>query len=337
MPANTTPEYKAAEAAFRRARDPRDQLDCLREMLRTIPKHKGTEAMRADIKTRIKELTEALTGPKAGGARSGPPTVIRPEGAAQIALVGPPNTGKSALHDKLTGSHSQVGDYPFTTQFPVPGMLMHDDVAIQVVDLPPITPEHPVPWIANALQTADGCLLVVDLAHPGCMEEVVELHQLLEERRVHLTPLWPVDNDHPRPVDDAFATVVPTVLVANKADLIADIVTEMRVFEELTRLAYPMLAVSADTGDGLDRLGAWLFSALEIVRIYTKIPGEPADMTRPFTLRRGATVHDVAVLVHKDIAAGLRFARIWGPSGFDGAHAGPDHVVADGDVVELHF
>jgi len=337
MPANTTPEYKAAEAAFRRARDPRDQLDHLREMLRTIPKHKGTEAMRADIKTRIKELTEARAGPRATGARSGPPSVIRPEGAAQIALIGPPNSGKSALHARLTGSHSQVGDYPFTTQHPVPGMLAHQDITIQLVDLPPIAWAHPVPWVANALQTADGCLLVVDLSAPDCTEAVIELHGILEERRVHLTPMWPVDDPGPPRVDDAFGAVVPTALVANKADLVSDVMTELRVFEELTRLAYPMLAVSALTGDGVDRIGSWLFATLKIVRVYTKVPGEPPDMTRPFTVRPGATVHDVARLVHKDVAAKLRFARIWGRSGFDGTHVGAEHVVVDGDVVELHL
>ena len=294
--------------------------------------------MRADIKTRIKELTEELaSGPKAGGARSGPPTVIRPEGAAQIALIGPPNTGKSTLHVRVTGSRSPTGDYPFTTQYPVPGMLAHEDISFQLVDLPPVSPEHPVPWISNALQTADGCLLVVDLAHPGCTVEVVELHRMLEERRVHLTPLWPADDNSHRTVGDAFAAVLPTVLVANKSDRVEDVMAELRVFEELTRVAYPMLAMSAVTGEGLERLGAWLFTALGIVRVYTKIPGEPPDMTRPFTVRNGATVREVAELVHKDIAAGLRFGRIWGPSGFDGAHVGADHAVADGDVVELHF
>jgi len=187
MPANLSPEYKAAEAAFKRAREPKERLDLLRTMLRTLPKHKGTDHLQADIKTRIKELTDELAGPKKGGARRGPPTAFKREGAAQLALVGPPNTGKSTLHDRLTGSHAQIGEYPFTTQFAQPGMMPHDDVTFQLIDLPPVSVEHPVPWIANALQPADGCLLVVDLCEAGCMERAVAVRDILADRKVVLT------------------------------------------------------------------------------------------------------------------------------------------------------
>ncbi len=124
MPTNVTPEYKKAEEAFRKAREPRERLDCLRDMLRTIPKHKGTEHLQGDIKSRIKQLTEELAGPRKGGKRSGPSHAVRREGAAQIALIGPPNSGKSALHHRLTGARSEIGAYPFTTQHPQPGMLV---------------------------------------------------------------------------------------------------------------------------------------------------------------------------------------------------------------------
>ena len=88
MPTNVTPEYKKAEEAYRKAREPRERLDCLRELLRTIPKHKGTEHLQADIKTRIKQLSEELAGPKKGGRSKGPSHVVRPEGAAQLCLIG---------------------------------------------------------------------------------------------------------------------------------------------------------------------------------------------------------------------------------------------------------
>ena len=123
MSANLTPEYRKAEAAFKKARDPRDRLDCLREMLRTIPKHKGTERLQADIKTRIKQLTDELATTKKGGGRHRPSYAVRPEGAAQIPLIGAPNVGKSALHARLTGSHAEIGPYPFTTSTPLPGSV----------------------------------------------------------------------------------------------------------------------------------------------------------------------------------------------------------------------
>src|SRR5919106_2828363 len=185
MPANLSPEYKAAEAAYRKARDPRERLDGLREMLRTIPKHKGTDHLQADIKRRIKELSEELEAPARGGAaRHGPAIVIRREGAAQIALIGPPNSGKSSLHVRLTGSHAHVGPYPYTTQYPEPGMMAYEDVHFELVDLPAIAPEHPVAWIAATLQTADACMLVVDLSEPSCVEQTEAVHALLAQKKV---------------------------------------------------------------------------------------------------------------------------------------------------------
>lgn len=338
MPANLSPEYKAAEAAFRKARDPRERLDCLREMLRTIPKHKGTDHLQADIKSRIKELSEEIEAPKKGGAaRSGPPLVIRPQGAAQLALIGPPNSGKSALHARLTGSHAQVAPYPFTTQFPEPGMMPYEDVHFELVDLPPVSPEHPLPWLASALQTADACLLVVDLSESSCVEQVQALHAILRDKHVTLTERWDAASPNADVGDgDPFALRLPALMLANKADLAADEAAEVEVFRELTGLNYPALAVSAKTGQGLGEVGAWLFGHLGIVRVYTKTPGKPAEKDRPFTLRRGQTVEDAARLVHKDLAHSLKYARVWSRTGIPGLHVGREHALADGDVVELH-
>ncbi|HWQ37723.1 MAG TPA: GTPase [Burkholderiales bacterium] len=338
MPANLTPEYKAAEAAFRKARDPRERLDCLREMLRTVPKHKGTEHLQADIKRSIRELSEELEGPKKGAAHGGPALVVRPEGAAQIALIGPPNAGKSALHATLTGSGVHVADYPFTTQFPAPGMMSFEDIHFQLVDLPAVSREHPVPWLHGALQTADACMLVIDLNDPDCVDEVQAVHAILREKRVTLSARWPGDSDCAAPAqeEDPFALRLPALLLANKADLVANIDEELQTLRELTGLRYPALSVSARTGHGLAQIGPWLFRALAIVRVYTKAPGKPPEKRHPFTLRRGQNVEDVARLVHKDLARSLRYARVWGRSGFDGHPVGREHLVEDGDVIELH-
>lgn len=341
MPANLSPEYKAAEAAFRSARDPRERLDALREMLRTIPKHKGTDHLQADIKHRIKELSEEIEGPRKGGAaRSGPALVIRPEGAAQIALIGPPNSGKSALHARLTGSNAHVAPYPFTTQYPEPGMMPHEDIHLELVDLPAISPEHPVPWLAGTLQTADACLLVMDLGEPSCVEQLQAVHAALREKRVTLTEHWSPAGTGPETAgerdEDPFALRLPTLMLANKADAVADIEAELDAFRELTGVRYPALAVSAINGHGLGEIGPWLFLHLCIVRVYTKAPGKPPEKGRPFTLRLGQTVEDVARLVHKDVARSFRYARVWGKSGFEGQQVGREHAVADGDIVELH-
>ena len=180
MPTNVSPEYKAAEADYRRAREPQDRLKYLREMLRTIPKHKGTEHLQADIKTRIKQLTEELTGPRKGGARSGPSHSVRPEGAAQVALVGPPNAGKSTLHARLTGSHAEAAPYPYTTKMPLPGMLPYQDVHIQLVDLPPISADFMEPWYMNALRSADAAMLINNQA-PRIITSLCILHLQLRK------------------------------------------------------------------------------------------------------------------------------------------------------------
>lgn len=340
MPANLSPDYKAAEAAYRKARDPAERLAGLREMLRTIPKHKGTDHLQADIKSRIKELSEELEAPKKGPARTGPTHVVRPEGAAQLALIGPPNAGKSSLHARLTHSNALAAPYPFTTQALKPGMMKHEDTHFQLVDLPALSPEHPVSWLVAALQTADACLLVVDLSEAECVEQVHSALALLRQKHVTLTEHWeagngPVESDAAG--DDPFALVLPTLMLANKADLIADVDAEVETFRELAGLRYPALAVSAETGQGLSGIGPWLFSHLGIVRVYTKAPGKAPEKDRPFTLRQGQTVADVARLVHKDLAHSLKYARLWSRAGIPGEHVGREHTVADGDVIELHI
>ena len=345
MPTNVTADYKKAEQAFRGARGTRERLDCLREMLRTIPKHKGTENLQAEIKTRIKHLTEELAGPKKGG-RKGPSYTVRPEGAAQIVMLGPPNAGKSSLHVKLTGSHTDVGPYPYTTKLPVPGMIPYHDINLQLVDLPPISRDFMEPWIINTLQPADAALLVVDLSEPDCLDHVTAIRERLAERQVVLEEHWPwldgetVAREDPleegKILDDPFLIRLPTVLVASKCDLDPD-PSELDALEELLGVNYPAIATSVETGQGLKELTALLFKGLGVVRVYSKVPGKPADTDRPFTVRRGDAVIDVAKLVHKDIAATLRFARVWGESGqFAGQQVGPDHPVADGDIIELH-
>jgi ribosome-interacting GTPase 1 len=351
MPTNVTPEFKRAKEAFQRAREPAEKLSCLREMLRTIPKHKGTEHLQADIKSRIKELTEELAGPKKGGTRTGPAHAVRFEGAAQVAIVGPPNSGKSSLHAALTGSRAEVGPYPHTTHAPFPGMMPYEDVYIQLVDLPPISTTYMEPWIANAFQPAHAAVLVVDLAAPGCVENVAVIRAKLEERHVTLEPHWPagldagkldiVGEDASRREsgdeadDDPFHVYLPTLLVANKCDLATER-GEIELLEELIGVRYPAVWVSAETGEGLGKIAALLFEGLQIVRVYTKIPGHPADMARPYTVFKGDTVCDVARLVHRELAESLKFARVWGSARFDGQQVGRDHVVSDKDVIELH-
>ena len=336
MPANLSPDYKAAEAAFRQSSEPKERLDRLREMLRTIPKHKGTEHLQADIKTRIKQLTEELAAGRKGGARSGPSHVVRPEGAAQIALLGPPNSGKSTLHDRLTRSRAEAGPYPFTTQFPQPGMIPYEDVNLQLVDLPPITADYTVSWIVNALQPTDAALLVVDVGAPECLDQLAGLLSALASRKINLVPEWNrPDTEAQEEIEDPFAIRLPAALIAARAEEVPNAEEEIEILQELLEIRYPSMAVSARTGSGLEGLARWLFETLEVVRVYSKAPGRPPDFGQPFTVRRGDTVYDVARMVHQEIADNFKFGRLWRNGSTNGRQVGRNYRVADRDVLEL--
>jgi ribosome-interacting GTPase 1 len=340
MPANLSPDYKKAEQAYRAARDDDERLACLKEMLRTIPKHKGTEHLQADIKSRIKELGDALAGPRKGASRTGPVHSVRREGAAQVALIGPPSSGKSSLHVALTGSRAAVGPYPHTTHEPLPGMLPYQDIHFQLVDLPPVSESFIDSWYANALQTADAALLVVDIAEPEVTDQLHAVIAQLDAKRVSLSPVWPGSGEHRDTIaddePDPFRLYLPSLLVANKTDLDPD-PEAVAALTELAGVAFPAVGVSVEIKETLAQIAPFLFTGLALVRVYTKAPGKPAAMDRPFTVRAGATVLEVAGLVHKDIAGALRFARAWGKDVYDGQQVGPEHVLADGDVIELHI
>lgn len=343
MPTNVTAEYKKAEQAFREAREAPERLRCLKEMLRTIPKHKGTEHLQRDIKTRIRMLNDELAGPRKGGARTGPSYSVRNEGAAQVAFIGPPNSGKSLIHSKLTGARSEVGPYPFTTKLPLPGMAQYEDVNIQLVDLPPISEQYFESWIVNALQPADAALLIIDIANPECIDHIQQVISQLNERKIYLLKpsvreskefsMSAVDGNT---IDEnLFRIELPTILVANKIDIVNG-VDELDALNDLVDYDFPSIAVSAEIDTNLFAIPKLLFKTLEIVRVYTKVPGKPADMGTPFTIRLGGTVFDVARQVHKDFAHEFRFARIWGSDVFDGQQVGPDHVLHDQDIIEIH-
>jgi ribosome-interacting GTPase 1 len=232
-------------------------------------------------------------------------------------------------------------------------MLPYRDVQFQLVDLPPVSADFMEPWYVNALRPADAAMLVVDLSDPECVDHVMAICDQLDQKKVTLDERWPEalagvelgESDGGRAADpseevngdvpDPFRMQLPTLLVASKSDLGTD-PDEVRVFEELLGISFPAVSVSATTGARLDEIGPQLFDGLGIVRVYTKVPGRPADTDRPYTVRRGDTVAEVARLVHKEVAQSLRFARVWGSGQFDGQQVGADHPVADADIVELH-
>lgn len=328
MPANLPPQYHAAELRYRAAIDPEEKVRALREMLAVMPKHKGTEKLQADIKRRISQL-QADSKRGSTVARQTPPWVIEKVGAGQVPLIGPPNSGKSSLVAALTRAEPKVADYPFTTTAPLPGMMPFENVQIQLVDTPPLTPEHWIEWMPDLLRRADAVACVADLAQPDPWAPFESILQRLRERGVLLDPL-------PEDEPGAFDVSLPSVVVGQKRDApTAD--AGWSALRAGARDRWPLVAVSALHGDGLEELKRRLFEALHVVRVYAKPPGKPADTRAPFVLPAGSTVRDLAARIHKDVARGFQYARLWGASGkFDGQRVGDDHVLDDGDAVEIH-
>jgi len=329
MPANLTPQYKEAEERYRQAKTPEDKMAALEEMLAVIPKHKGTEHMQADIKRRMSKLRQQ--DEKKTHGKRGVEYNVEKEGGGQVVLVGPPNSGKSKLLSRLTNAQPDIGDYPFTTQKPLPGMMEYEDIKIQIVDIPPITEEFTERWMAAIVRNADAALLVLDLTDGSVLDEIETTLRVLQKFRVALYG-W----DRPIPPDETgIAVPRKSILVANKMDH-PDSPGNLEVIRELYDEAFPVVPVSSESGLGLEDLKQQVFLMLDVVRVYTKIPGKPADMDMPYVVPRGSTVQDVATMVHKDFAEKLRFARIWGESKFAGQMVSRDHVLEDRDVIELH-
>jgi ribosome-interacting GTPase 1 len=329
MPANLPPQYHKAEEDYRRAGDPADRLEALREMFRLLPKHKGTEKLQKDLKQKISRARDEVEGARHGAKKSGVSHRVPHEGAGQVALVGGPNAGKSALLAALTHAHPEVAPYPFTTRAPYPGIMMWEDVPVQLVDLPPVSADFLEPWVPSVVRAADAALLVADLASDDVIDAAEAALARLVQVHTELVGALPYD------VEDESVHHIKTLIVANKADA-EGAADRLDVVREWFGPRFPVLPVSTARGEGLDALRRASYDLLGVIRVYTKIPGKPADRSKPFTVPLGSTVVDLAREIHRDFGQSLKFAKVWGTGVFEGQTVKRDHELHDADVVELH-
>ena len=330
MPANLTVQYHKAEEEYRRASTPEEELRCLQVMLREIPKHKGTDKLQADLKERISRAKkEAEQQSNRGGSRGGGLRIPR-QGAGRVVLIGGPNAGKSQLVRSLTRATPEVAPYPFTTQLASPGMMAFEEVMIQLIDTPPITSEVFDPATQGLIRGADLVLLLVNLGHDDGIEGVRTVSEKLGSTKTRLARTSYLDQH------DVGLSYTQAFLVLNKID---DPEADDRrdLLNEFCRLDYVEYRISAAIGSGLDELRSAIFQSLDVVRVYTKAPNrkEP-DYDKPFTIRRGGTLKDIAQLIHQEFAANLKFARVWGSQTHGTATVKGDYVLHDKDVVEIH-
>jgi ribosome-interacting GTPase 1 len=326
MPANLTPEYERAERRYREATDDAARLAALQEMLATVPKHKGTEKMQADIKHRLSQVRREQQ--RTGHTTKGPdPFHIPRSGAGQVVLIGPPNAGKSSLLAAVTNAPAHVADYPFTTVVPQPGMWTMDDVPIELVDTPPFTVEHVPAGLMGTIHNADVVGVVVE-AGDNALDQLETSLDVLAARGLRLRTA-------PRnALAAAGAGVRPGLAVLNKADLAE--AGAIEVLRDLYGGNLETFAVSARTGRGLEDLFRRLWELLAMIRVYAKEPGQPPDRRKPFTLPAGATVADLARQIHRDLPETMKYARLWGHGRFDGQQVHRTELLCDRDVVEIH-
>lgn len=312
MPANLGPEYLAAEQEYRNADSVEARIAALEKMYAALPKHKGTEKLQAEIRRRLSQARKESQ--KRGPARATPFYLVPKEGIGQIALVGPPNSGKSSLLGALTHARPEVAPYPYTTHAPAPGMALFEDVQIQLVDLPPLAREWLEPWLAQTLRRAGRTVLVVSAGDPDDLGEI----EFIEDQLA----AWKLEP--------------PRLMVVTGIDR-PDGRENFLALEDLYRARYECLPVSAVTGEGLERFLRRCFEILDVVRVYTKAPGKKPDLAAPYVLPRGATVIDAARHVHKDFAEHMKLTRLFRRECPDeGLPVGRDHRVQDGDILEFH-
>lgn len=328
MPTNLPPEYFDAEKRYRTASTSAEKLACIEEMLAIIPKHKGTDKLRADLRKRVSKLKSAAQAKKSL-ARHESAYHINKEGAGQVVIVGATNVGKSALVATVTHAAPEVADFPHTTWKPTPGMMPMENIQIQLIDTPPLSKEFVDPEMMDLIRRCDLVLLMVDL-QTDPLQQLEDTVALLGEHRI--VPLRLKD----RYRDQRGISLVPFLIMANKNDNAATD-ENLDIFRELLSDNWPMIATSVTTGRNLDLLKAIIVERLNIIRVYSKSHGQKPDRSSPFVLKKGSTIADFACKVHQDFAQKLKAAKVWGIAVFDGQMVQRDYVLQEGDIIELQI
>ena len=328
MPANLPPQYFEAEKRYREAKTIEAKIEALQEMLMIMPKHKGTDKLRADLRRRISKLKSQSQQKKPVSKRESD-YHIEKEGAAQIAIIGPPNTGKSSLIAALTNASPEIADFPHSTWKPLPGMAPYENIQFQLIDTPPLSKEYMDPLIADLIKRADILALLLDI-QADTIDQWEKSIKFLNHFRIYPEP-YPVPSDLQK---QPFPKKM--IVLVNKVDTERE-EEDYRIFLELTEIRCPTLPISIKNRRNLKDFMDKIYDMAQIIRVYTKAPRKEPDLKEPFILPKKSTLEDLAGKIHKDFLEKLRYARIWGSSTFDGQMVQRDYVLQDGDVVELHL
>ena len=332
MPANLPPQYYELEREFKAEKDPRKKLDLAQELLAIMPKHKGTDKLQADMKAKIAKLKKQIQSicKKHGDIQREDLTHIEREGVGQVIIIGPPNSGKSTIVAGLTNARPEVADYPFTTHKPTTGMMPYENIQIQLIDTPPISPDHTEKYIHELVRKADLVLITIDATSPGNLEEIEHLFGYFKEKNVEF---------HTDPAVETYLDkrkYKKSRLIITRFDLPGG-EGAVEVFNEFYGEQLPVRGLAVAAGHGVDEFKNDIFKSLNIIRVYCKERGKEADMIDPVILPAGGSIADMALEIHKDFARNLKFAKLWGADVHDGQMVSGDYQLSDGDIVELHI
>ncbi len=332
MPANLPPQYYELEREFKAELDNVEKLRMAQELLRMMPKHKGTDKVQAEMKTKISKLKKLISGgEKSHGAKTSVSfDSIQKEGEKQIILIGPPNSGKSSLLDCFTHAKPLIADYPYTTREPMPGMMTFKHVPFQLIDTPPISEELYESYMNGLIRTADLVVLVADLSTDNMEKDIDFILNKMEEKRINLIPSLPHEDEEYNKNSDKL-----TVISAHKS-YEDESGKRLKILKEKFN-RFSLVATSILDEDSLENFKQAIFDSMKIIRVFTKRIGHAPVFDNPIVLPVGGNVQQAAIALHKDFAQKLKFAKLWGEGKHDGQKAMADFVLCDGDIIEFHM
>lgn len=329
MPTNLPPEFFRAEQRFKEARTDKEKIELLEELIGTIPKHKGTDKLRAEYRRKLSQLRVAAQKSKKG-TKQVSEYHIEKEGAARIVIIGTTNVGKSSLVAKLSNANPEVSENPFTTWHPTPGMVEFENIQLQFIDTPPIDLDFFEPEFLELLKTSDLLLVMFDIqSYPlQQLDKVVNL--------LLVSKITPSNNEKINSTQQNFSKR-PVIISVNKVEN-EKYIKEYQILEELLKEeGWNLIPISIEQNFNLNTLLKIIIKETKLIRVYSKPPGKDVDYTKPFIMKEGSSVGEFALQVHHDFFEKLKMAKVWGKGVFDGQPVGKEHILNDGDIVELHI
>ncbi|RLF15926.1 MAG: GTP-binding protein [Thermoprotei archaeon] len=386
MPANLPAEAKAKWLKVMEAKTPEEKLRALQEFLAAVPKHKGTEKLIKMIRRKMailrREIEESRR--KKVGRRSS--FFIRREGDIQVVIIGCTNSGKSSFLRLLTNAKPEVSEVPFTTKNPVPGMLIHKGVLIQLIEGPAIFEgiSHGKAWgpqLMTLIRNSDCLIIILDAKNEPLRQLYTIVRELEESGITIVKPKVQVEIHKERSggirvvgqlkectIDDVrklmygynihhalirikgeatlddieralFAPKVykPAIIVLNKVDS-KDDYDQVEKLKSIVRDKVALIALSSFKPKGNEKeiIGELILKTLDLIRVYTKEPGKDPS-PRPLVVKRGTKVIDIAKRIHSYLFENFKYAKVWSKYlPYSPQRVGPEYVLRDGDIVEIH-